>query len=242
MEPAPYLASCKSRTWEPGALRQGASGRPQAPPAAMLRETETQKKRNRTQQTHPPTSQSPVCRMSEHCSGESRVPRAGGHAETKLFAYCERGRPRALGKPHPFLRHIESSPGLTGQPGSRCLRFLSIRRIAGPGCVRPVGASPRGTPEPPDRGHSAGRSSSAVGATERRLGPSAPRARPTTRLAAGGMSGRGAARQVGGPRARRPPARPPQARPRTAAFSGGPFWARLKPCRPPARVSSAPSF
>lgn len=58
----------------------------------MLRETETQKNRNRTQETHPPTSQSPVCRMSEHCSGESRVPaRAGGHAETKLFAYVNVG-------------------------------------------------------------------------------------------------------------------------------------------------------
>lgn len=212
-------------------------------PQQRCLERPKRKKSETERNKHPPTSQSPVCRMSEHCSGESRVPaRAGGHAETKLFAYVNVG---ARAPWESLIRFYDTSSQVQDLRGSQARAVFASCQFGGSRgpdafvqSARPHGAPP----EPPDRGHSAGRSSSAVGATERRLGPSAPRARPTTRLAAGGMSGRGAAPQVGGPRARRPPARPPQARLRTAAFSGGPFWARLKPCRPPARVSSAPSF
>lgn len=173
--------------------------------------------------------------MSEHCSGESRVPRAGGHAETKLFAYCERGRPRALGKPHPFLRHIESSPGLTGQPGSRCLRFLSIRRIAGPGCVRPVGASPRGTPRAAGPRTQRGQielSGGRHGAAPRPLGPSGS-TNDSTRGGRHVWARRGAAgRWPPGPQASRAP---PSGASAHGRFLRGPFlgpFEAVSPSRP----------
>lgn len=206
----------------------------------MLRETETQKKRNRTQQTHPPPPQSPVCRMSEHCSGESRVPRAGGHAETKLFAYVNVG---ARAPWESLIRFYDTSSQVQDLRGSQARAVYASCQFGGSRGPDAFVQSARPHGAPPSRRTADTARADRAQRWAPRSGASAPRPLGLDqRLDSRREACLGAARQVGGPRACRPPARPPQARPRTAAFPGGPFWARLKPCRPPARVSSAPSY
>lgn len=187
MEPAPYLASCKSRTWEAGALRPAGSERPA--PGAPSSDASRDRNAKKAKQTHPPPPQSPVCRMSEHCSGESRVPaRAGGHADTKLFAYVNVG---ARAPWESLVRFYDTSSQVQDLRGSQARAVFASCHFGGSRGPDAFVQSARPHGAPPSRRTA---DTARAGRAQRwapRSGASAPRPLGLDeRLAAGGMSGR----------------------------------------------------